>query len=795
MKSIFLCFHLAFLLLLMVCAAVPTFCSESLLLDQYQQLKAFQLDGRAAKLENLQVKRDRIDITLTGTVYLAKPIAGSVCGAVFIGVGRVRSEPSMPFERESIKRFLKKEVIDENFTKAVFRFTDDTGALLAGNPVSQVVVPADAQKLASELEQHLLHETGLNLSARLLLSISGNESPGFFFAEFDGGDRDRFACLLDYQARVPSSIFGINGGEKGLFFKYQDEVKGYDVWTAFYDQEEMKRGIVAYSDTFDIVSVSTHRMEIDLTKPGSRVRMDSELEMSALTDSVQVIPLQLNEGLSTYENERQRKGLRVLNAALKDGTAVEVIQDPQETGFSLLLPQALRRDKQTIIKIKLEGIDSLWTWGHGYHFPRSSTTWYPRYGYLARSLYDMTFRHNKRDRVASVGERVREGPSEDNKEEWITQWVAKEPLALATFVCGRFERHEEMTEVEGKKLPIEYYSVPGDIQAVKEDFIMAEIGNGLRFFASTFGPYPYGRLAAAYFPTQYGQGFPTLLLLPVEGYARIHEFALIAHEASHQWWGNIVGWRSYRDQWLSEGFAEYSGVLYTGFRMKGKSVRDLIKEMRDSLLSPPETDAGIAGGKLYEVGPLILGQRLSSRRSQGAYEALIYNKGALVLRMLHFLFTNPGTGDGQAFFDMMKDFVNRYRNFSASTEQFAQVAGEHFARSPIARKYGIKDLNWFFSQWVWQTALPTYRLEYSIVDQPGGKALLKGMVFQENAPDNWAMPLPVVLKFGENQFASGTILARGPQQPVSIELFNKPQSVELDPGLWVLSEKTSTRKQ
>jgi len=167
----------------------------------------------------------------------------------------------------------------------------------------------------------------------------------------------------------------------------------------------------------------------------------------------------------------------------------------------------------------------------------------------------------------------------------------------------------------------------------------------------------------------------------------------------------------------------------------------------------------------------------------------------LVLRMLHFLFTNPGTGDGQAFFDMMKDFVNRYRNFSASTEQFAQVAGEHFARSPIARKYGIKDLNWFFSQWVWQTALPTYRLEYSIVDQPGGKALLKGMVFQENAPDNWAMPLPVVLKFGENQFASGTILARGPQQPVSIELFNKPQSVELDPGLWVLSEKTSTRKQ
>lgn len=794
MKNISLFIHTAFALLLAMCAAIPAFCGESLLFGQYQQLKAFLLDGKAAKLENLQIKRDRIDITLTGTVYLATPIAGRVCGAVFIGTGQVRSEPSMPFERESIKRFLKRETIDESFTRVVFRFTDDTGALLANNRVSQVAVPADAQKLASELEPRLLHETGLNLSARLLLSISGNETPGFFFAQFDGGDRGRFACLIDYQARVPSSIFGINGGEKGLFFKYQDEVNGDDVWTAFYDQEEMKRGIVAYSDTFDIISVSTYRIEIDLTKPGSRVRMDSELEMSALTDNVQVIPMQLNEGLSTYENERQRKGLRVLNAALKDGTAVEVIQDPLETGFSLLLPQALKRDKQTIVKMKLEGNDSLWTWGHGYHYPRSTTTWYPRYGYLARSLYDMTFRHNKKDRVASVGERVREGPSEDNKDEWVTRWVAKEPLALVTFVCGRFERHEEMTEVEGKKFPVEYYSVPGDIQAVKEDFIMAEIGNGLRFFAATFGPYPYGHLAAAYFPTHYGQGFPTLLLLPVEGYARKHEFALIAHEGSHQWWGNIVGWRSYRDQWLSEGFAEYSGVLYTGFRMKGKSAWELIKEMRDSLLNPPETDTGITKGKLYEVGPLILGQRLSSRRSQGAYEALIYNKGGLVLRMLHFLFRNPGTGESQAFFEMMKDFVNRYRNSSASTEQFAQVAGEHFARTPIAKKYGIKDLNWFFSQWVWQTALPSYRLEYSIVDQPDGKALVKGTVFQENAPDDWAMPLPVVLKFGENQWASGTILAHGPQQPINIMLPRKPESVELDPDFWVLSEKTSTKK-
>ena len=35
-----------------------------------------------------------------------------------------------------------------------------------------------------------------------------------------------------------------------------------------------------------------------------------------------------------------------------------------------------------------------------------------------------------------------------------------------------------------------------------------------------------------------------------------------AHEVAHQWWGHVVGWASYRDQWISEGFATFSAGLY-----------------------------------------------------------------------------------------------------------------------------------------------------------------------------------------------------------------------------------------
>ena len=124
-------------------------------------------------------------------------------------------------------------------------------------------------------------------------------------------------------------------------------------------------------------------------------------------------------------------------------------------------------------------------------------------------------------------------------------------------------------------------------------------------------------------------------------------YNLIAHETGHQWWGNIVAWRSYRDQWLSEGFAEYSGVLYTSLRDSPKAAENLVDNMRASLRNPPETLNGQGKGRLNDVGPIILGHRLSTSKTFGGYQTLVYSKGALVLRMLHFLFTDPSSGNGE----------------------------------------------------------------------------------------------------------------------------------------------------
>ena len=762
----------------------------------YQRLQTFELQNQAVRVQGLSLKRDRLQLTLTGDLYFAKPIAGIVYGAVFLGEGRLQTEPSTVFERASLERFLKSEVVDATFSEAVLRFSDDTYQRLKTDTVSVGSKWERAQKLADELEGRLVRESGLNLSARLAQAVINGDQPGIFFGRFDGGKPKPFYTLLDHQGRVPGNVFGIDGGEKGLLFQYRGSVYGNDVWTAFYNEEDFSRGEVHYSDAFDLIEITDYRMEVDLRDPDDWLRARVEVELTALRDGIRMVPMKLNEGLGEVDKERLEKGLRVVSATLAEGTVVDVIQEDWETGLSLLLPSRMQKNEKVTVQLGLEGKDALWSWEGLLHYPRSMTTWYPRHGNLKRSNFDLTFRHKKDQMVVSVGSRVKEDLAPDGKEERVTQWVTSEPVSFVAFAVGRLERHVENAEVASEKVPIELYTLPGGHQSsgygrVKEDFVLAELINGLHYFSSLYGDYSYSRLGAVHYPLPVGRGFPSLLFLPVRGYARKHEFAFIAHEGAHQWWGNMVAWRSYRDQWLSEGFAEYSGVLYAGFREKPKVRVELVEEMRKSLLDAPKTDTGVAGGKLYEVGPLVLGRRLATRRSQGSYTTLIYNKGALVLRMLHFLLSNPADGNDEGFFRMMKDFVEQHHGGWATTEGFWEIASRHFSRSPIGRKFGLKDLNWFFHQWVYRTPLPNYRLLYRVEPRSNGGVLLTGTLSQEGTPDDWLTIVPLVAEFSGNRQARVAVHVLGSETPFKLAFPEKPKQVKLDPDMWILSEKTS----
>jgi aminopeptidase N len=160
--------------------------------------------------------------------------------------------------------------------------------------------------------------------------------------------------------------------------------------------------------------------------------------------------------------------------------------------------------------------------------------------------------------------------------------------------------------------------------------------------------------------------------------------------------------------------------------------------------------------------------------------------------MLQFLFTDPATDNGQPFVDMMKDFVTRYAGRAASTDDFIAVANAHIAETPVGGKFGMRNLNWFFHEWVYGTELPSYRLEYNLEPQPNGSFLLDGTLYQDDVPKEWFMPLPLVLQAGKGLKAVAVVYAHGPQTPVRIRIPERPAKLELDPDHWVLSARTST---
>jgi len=581
--------------------------------DTYNQLKAFSLTGGALDVKGVVLKRVRSQITLDGTVYLSEPVNGLITGAVFIGEGKFATEaPTNEFEKDNVKRLLGTEVIESDFKTAVFRFTDNTGAVLA--PTSTGPVNERAQKLARETDERTLREIGANLPARLAISMLNAEKPGFFFAQFDGGKRGRFSMVVDYQNRIPVANFDINAGEKGLIWSYNTDVYGPEVWEAFFSLEDYQRGTVTYSDMNDQIDVKSYRMDLDLRDYKNRVKLNVRLEAEPYQPNVRAVSFRIGEDLGEYENQRLKKQMRVVSVR-RDGAELPAVQENWEGGFTVFLPDSLKAREKLDLDMTLEGdyLREAEVVEHCY-YPRSNTSWFPRHGYLDRATFDLTFRHPKSLHVASVGVRTTEEIDPEDKNSLVTRYQMSHPVALVTFALGPFKRYTDSIKWEkgGAPTPLEFNSLPGDYLPIKEDFILAELNNAVRYFTVLFGDYPYPTFGAAFHPFAFGQGFPTLLMIPSADRASKYTYQFIAHETAHQWWGNIVAWRSYRDQWLSEGFAEYSGILYTGLRDSQGAKSELIGRLRSSLKDPPMTTTGIGKGRLVDVGPIILGHRLST---------------------------------------------------------------------------------------------------------------------------------------------------------------------------------------
>jgi aminopeptidase N len=205
-----------------------------------------------------------------------------------------------------------------------------------------------------------------------------------------------------------------------------------------------------------------------------------------------------------------------------------------------------------------------------------------------------------------------------------------------------------------------------------------------------------------------------------------------------------VGFRSYRDQWMSEGFAQESASIFLlATRPKHDDYLEFWKQQRKLI-----TEKNSNGFRPIDVGPVTMGFRLSTEKTGfSVYQNLVYPKGAFILHMVQMMMWDRNDGDAR-FIATMHDFVKTYWLQAASTEDFKAIVEKHMG--PGMNLDGNNKMDWFFNEYVYGTELPTYHFEGQITPD-GDKSTLHFKLTQSGVSPTFKMPVPIYMEFADGK--------------------------------------------
>jgi aminopeptidase N len=478
-----------------------------------------------------------------------------------------------------------------------------------------------------------------------------------------------------------------------------------------------------------------------------------------------------------------------VQSVTSDGQPLSFIQEDKndDGNFAVILPKAVNAGDKFTITTTYGGKEAVSNEGGGNYFPVARDDWYPNdpgSSFGQYTLYDMTLRIPKGMKMAATGVLVSESNQGGQN---VTVWKSENPQTVAGFSFGRFKEEEarltkpeyfiqsyaneespdwvnELQHAVSNDLPTlgSHLGAPVALGSMSTTSLnkkaLAEGELAVELYSDYFGPSLFKHMQITQQTAcNFGQSWPELVWIPIcyyfdttvrhalgldwgdRGYWKV----VTPHEVAHQWWGHTVGFASGRDQWMSEGFADMSASLYISMIEKNpKKFIDFWNDERELLL---ERDA--QGFRAIDVGPLTMGYRAdNSRTGSGVTRRLIYPKGAYILHMVRMMLWDRKTGD-ENFKATMQDFVKTYSGKAATTEDFKAMVEKHMTSDMDLD--GNHRMDWFFNEYVYGTALPTYKIDYKFDKDANGDVVFDFKVTQSGVDDKFRMVVPVYLEMAD----------------------------------------------
>jgi hypothetical protein len=762
------------------------------------------------RIHDVELFEDTAQFYLTsGYLIFGKPVSGGPVAAVFTaeadgGDAEVLLLPPSRSERKSMSAFTGTPNLNEHFSNAVFLFTEEQARHLQeeirGKETAKKAT--DIGALLADQWSPVVSNLLSSFESRIVLDLMNHDARlGFFGAIVQGRKLGNFSVTRD-----PRAYEQISAGQ----MVDREGQRGWNVWTSFSTASpkvQPEDRIISYhieaaldSDlTLDCVTV----MKVRVSEGQRAIPFDLAGAMSASEAKVDGVPAEV------YQRDSVRSGLM------------------QNSGNELVLvvpAQTLDAGAEHEIEIHHKG-KVIKDAGHGVYFVESRNNWYPNRG-LQFADYDATFRYPRHLDLVSAGE-IKEDRTEG--ETRITRFVPNAPIRMLGFNLGGYER--KVVESGGLTVEVVANQAIEDAlrsqqQAVAMPSVApnpatplgarprrsagplrnsdlapppppalpinpanaltdmaGEIAAAMEFFSARFGNPPLKRLEVSPLPGHFGQGFPGLIYLSTLSYLPptsgpvaslpiwqqvFYGELLRAHEAAHQWWGNLVVSSSYHNEWITEALANYSALMFLESRKGPKFTDMVLTEYRKELLAKTPDGSTVESG-----GPPVDGQRLDNAAHPNAWEAVAYGKGAWIFHMLR-----RRMGDA-SFGRMLAELRRRYEYKSLDTESLRLLCAEFLPPGSPDPK-----LENFFDEWVYGTGIPSLKLTYSVKGKPGAYRLT-GQVAQTEVSDDFSVTVPVEIQTGKGKVVQQVRTGSEPA-PFSIAVTGPAAKAVLDPGQTVL---------
>lgn len=800
--------------------------------ELYTRIRTVGLDpARVYNVRDANIERPGFDLTLQdGTLAFTEDICGRITGAYFEGEGEILLRPPTRRERASLALFTGATILEEQFLSAYFRFNDDTAELLqpylshASQTSDEFTEWDDASHRLAEYDSLRLFMDFSHFLPPASASSRTEKFPSLLHLHLAGKRLGTFEVFWDASLEEPLWVGQLRA---------QDNLGYFDIWTSF--APVAAAGAVAPSFRGDAV-ISAYRIQA-VAQPPTELQAVTEIDLSVLKGGERALLFELSRYLKVDSVEW-------------DGHPLDFIQNPAIEGTQLerrgndlvavVVPAELTSGQQMKLRFRYAG-DVLSDAGNGLVYVGARGTWYPNFGSNPAS-FDLQFRYPPAWTLIATGRRVSPAAADSAAEratatELSSHWISERPIALAGFNLGKYLRAEakvgkvlveaystKSVEKTFPKAPPEVITPPDlgpsrsgmnpidavvitppppspahDLQAVAD-----KAANALTVFSQWFGPYPYGSLALTQMPGNVSQGWPGLVFLSSLAFlspreqeelklppvARALNSQVLVHETAHQWWGDLVLWKTYHDQWISEGLANYSSLLLLE-REDPVQFREVMDKYRNDLLRKNKD-----GERVADAGPVTLGQRLISSHFPQGYEAISYERGSWLFHMLRTMLrdaeaTSPHPGGmpdpDEPFFRALRKVRERYAGKPITTQELMQVFEEELPR-PLWHGNGHK-LEWFVDSWIEGTAIPQLETRDIRISNKPGATTVTGFIVQKNAPEDLVTAVPV---YGETVSKAlvllGEVLADGAETSFHFHAPTSIRRIVLDPKQTVLSE-------